>query len=75
MVFFSMTSFALCDIKQWLEFIEIMLLSIIPMVVVDALPKEGSKNETQPVVEPEPGIQSKKIENIYIYCEYITRMK
>lgn len=40
-----MTSFALCDIKQWLEFIEIMLLSIIPMVVVDALPKEGSKNE------------------------------
>lgn len=45
MVFFSMTSFALCDIKQWLEFIEIMLLSIIPMVVVDALPKEGSKNE------------------------------
>ncbi len=34
-----------------------------------------TKSETQPVVEPEPGIQSKKIENIYIYCEYITRMK
>lgn len=29
---------------------------------------------SQPIVEPEKGIEAKKIQNIYIYCEIITRM-
>lgn len=31
-------------------------------------------SSSQPIVEPEEGIQAKKIRNIYIYCEIITRM-
>ncbi len=31
-------------------------------------------SSSQPIVEPEEGIQAKKIQNIYIYCEIITRM-
>lgn len=31
-------------------------------------------SETQPVIEAAPGIQAKKIQNIYIYCESVTRL-
>lgn len=34
-----------------------------------------TSSETQPVVEPEPGVQAKKIQNIYVYCECVTRVK
>ena len=32
-------------------------------------------SETQPVVELEDGIEAKKIQNIYVYCQYLTRVK
>jgi len=31
-------------------------------------------SETQPVIEPDPGVQAKKAQNIYIYCESVTRL-
>lgn len=31
-------------------------------------------SETQPEIEPEPGIEAKKIQNVYVYCECITNM-
>ena len=31
-------------------------------------------SETQPIIDLDPGAQAKKIQNIYIYCEAITRM-
>ena len=31
-------------------------------------------SETQPIIDLDPGAQAQKIQNIYIYCEAITRM-
>lgn len=31
-------------------------------------------SETQPVVKTETGVEAKKIENVYIYCEYINKL-
>lgn len=31
-------------------------------------------SETQPVVKTENGVEAKKIENVYIYCEYINKL-
>jgi len=33
-----------------------------------------TESETQPVVEPDPGVEAKKIQNVYIYCESVTRL-
>ena len=33
-----------------------------------------TKSETQPEVETEDGVAAKKIQNIYVYCQYITRV-
>ena len=33
-----------------------------------------TESETQPVVETEDGVAAKKIQNIYVYCQYITRV-
>ncbi len=30
-------------------------------------------SETQPVIEADDGVQAKKIQNIYVFCQYITR--
>ncbi|WP_343208090.1 hypothetical protein [Anaerolentibacter hominis] len=30
-------------------------------------------SETQPVIDTDDGVQAKKIQNIYVYCQYITR--
>ena len=30
-------------------------------------------SETQPVIHADDGVQAKKIQNIYVYCQYITR--
>ena len=32
-------------------------------------------SETQPIIQLENGAEAKKIQNIYIYCQYITRVK
>lgn len=31
-------------------------------------------SETQPEVEAEDGVRAKKIKNVYVYCQYITRI-
>ncbi|MCD7774048.1 MAG: hypothetical protein LUG85_05970 [Clostridiales bacterium] len=31
-------------------------------------------SETQPVITTEDGIEAKKIQNIYVYCEYINKL-
>lgn len=33
-----------------------------------------TESETQPIIH-EDGVEAKKIENIYVYCQYITRTK
>ncbi|MEA4833053.1 MAG: hypothetical protein VB118_10630 [Oscillospiraceae bacterium] len=42
------------------------------MAIVFKFYTEGSAS--QPVIEPEPGIQAKKIQNVYIYCECISNV-
>lgn len=32
-------------------------------------------SETQPVIRTEDGVEAKKIQNIYIYCQFIARLK
>ena len=32
-------------------------------------------SETQPIVQLENGVEAKKIQNIYVYCQYLTRVK
>lgn len=32
-------------------------------------------SETQPIIQLDNGAEAKKIQNIYIYCQYITRVK
>lgn len=32
-------------------------------------------SETQPVIKTEEGAEAKKIQNVYVYCQYLTRLK
>lgn len=34
-----------------------------------------TSSATQPILEPEPGVEAKKIQNIYVYCESVTRIE
>ena len=31
-------------------------------------------SETQPVIQADDGVEAKKIQNVYVYCQYLTRM-
>ena len=31
--------------------------------------------ETQPVIQADDGVEAKKIQNVYVYCQYLTRME
>ncbi len=31
-------------------------------------------SETQPVIQADDGVEAKKIQNVYVYCQYITRL-
>ncbi len=31
-------------------------------------------SETQPVIEADDGVQAKKIQNVYVYCQHLTRI-
>lgn len=31
-------------------------------------------SETQPVIQADDGVEAKKIQNIYVYCQYLTRL-
>ena len=31
-------------------------------------------SETQPIIHSDDGVEAKKIQNIYVYCQYITRL-
>lgn len=30
-------------------------------------------SETQPVIQADDGVEAKKIQNVYVYCQYLTR--
>jgi hypothetical protein len=32
-------------------------------------------SETQPIIQSEDGLEAKKIQNVYVYCQYVTRAK
>lgn len=32
-------------------------------------------SETQPIIKTEEGAEAKKIQNVYVYCQYLTRLK
>jgi hypothetical protein len=32
-------------------------------------------SETQPIIQSEDGVEAKKIQNVYVYCQYVTRVK
>ena len=32
-------------------------------------------SETQPIILAEDGVEAKKIQNVYVYCQYLTRIK
>ena len=32
-------------------------------------------SETQPIIHSEDGVEAKKIQNVYVYCQYLTRVK
>lgn len=32
-------------------------------------------SETQPILHSEDGVEAKKIQNVYVYCQYLTRVK
>lgn len=31
-------------------------------------------SETQPIIKADDGVEAKKIQNVYVYCQYITRL-
>lgn len=31
-------------------------------------------SETQPVIQADDGVEAKKIQNVYVYCQYLTRI-
>ncbi len=32
-------------------------------------------SETQPIIHADDGVEAKKIQNIYVYCQYLSRLK
>lgn len=32
-------------------------------------------SETQPIIQADDGVEAKKIQNVYVYCQYLTRLK
>ncbi len=34
-----------------------------------------SPSETQPVIQADDGVEAKKIQNVYVYCQYLQRLK
>ncbi len=34
-----------------------------------------SPSETQPIIKADDGVEAKKIQNVYVYCQYLTRLK
>lgn len=32
-------------------------------------------SETQPVIQADDGVEAKKIQNVYVYCQFLTRLK
>lgn len=32
-------------------------------------------SETQPVITADDGVEAKKIQNVYVYCQYLARLK
>ena len=34
-----------------------------------------TSSETQPVIRADDGVEAKKIQNVYVYCQYLSRMK
>ena len=39
-----------------------------------AIKRHITKSETQPEVPADDGVTAKKIQNVYVYCQYITRI-
>lgn len=33
-----------------------------------------TRSETQPVIQADDGVEAKKIQNVYVYCQYISRL-
>lgn len=33
-----------------------------------------TKSETQPVIQADDGVEAKKIQNVYVYCQYLSRI-
>lgn len=33
-----------------------------------------TRSETQPVIQADDGVQAKKIQNVYVYCQYLSRI-
>ncbi|MBQ3074160.1 MAG: hypothetical protein IJD19_05830 [Ruminococcus sp.] len=31
-------------------------------------------SETQPIIQADDGVEAKKIQNVYVYCQYLTRI-
>ncbi len=31
-------------------------------------------SETQPIIKADDGVEAKKIQNVYVYCQYLTRL-
>ncbi len=34
-----------------------------------------TQSETQPVINADDGVEAKKIQNVYVYCQYLSRIK
>lgn len=34
-----------------------------------------TRSESQPVIQADDGVEAKKIQNVYVYCQYLSRMK
>ena len=32
-------------------------------------------SETQPVIQADDGVEAKKIQNVYVYCQHLVRVK
>ncbi len=32
-------------------------------------------SETQPIIQADDGVEAKKIQNVYVYCQYLSRIK
>lgn len=32
-------------------------------------------SETQPIIQADDGVEAKKIQNVYVYCQYLSRVK